>query len=76
MSFGHIVSVAQPTEPGAELDHHPSGFAVLPLGGGGPFLLGGIFWVTTVSVAIRLNSSVDCIGMARMPWPIFVGVPW
>ena len=74
--IGHGFSFAQPIAPGAGLGHHPSGFAFCPLGAVGPLLFGGIFWVTTASVATRLNSSVDCIGMDRTPWATLVGVPW
>jgi hypothetical protein len=74
--FAHAFSVAQPIARGAGPGVHPNGFAFWPLGAAGPDLFGGIFWVTTASVATRRNSSVDCIGMARTPWATLVGVPW
>ena len=74
--IGHVASVAQPIAHGAGPDHHPNGFAFCPLGAVGPVLFGRIFWVTTASVATLRNSSVDCIGIDRMPWPTLVGVPW
>jgi hypothetical protein len=51
--------------------HHPNDFAFCPLGGGGPFLLGGIFSVTTASVAIRRKS-----WSTARAWPGRPGPPW